>query len=91
MAIQKNLTSFKLSSRALEEAKYWKRNDPKVLAKIEKLIKAIMADPTSGIGKPEQLKYELEGCWSRRINYGDRLVYFIDGKVLNIISMRHHY
>ena len=69
----------------------WQKEDKKILKKINELIKDILRDPQKGIGKSEKLKYELSGCYSRRINKEHRLVYFIQGNNLNIVSCKYHY
>jgi len=69
----------------------WQVEDKKVLKKINSLIKDIQRDAFSGIGKPEPLKYELQGCWSRRITDEHRLVYEVTSYGLTIISCKYHY
>ena len=79
------------SLNAWEEYLSWQKEDKKMLKKINRLIKAIQRDPFSGIGKPEPLKYDLAGFWSRRIDREHRLVYqYVDGDIL-IYSCRYHY
>jgi toxin YoeB len=64
--------------QAKEDLTYWKRaNNVSVLKKIRMLLENILVTPYSGIGKPEALKYELSGKWSRRISKSDRLIYQI--------------
>jgi toxin YoeB len=70
---------------------YWQGQDRKTLKRIKRLIEAAKRDPFSGIGKPEALKENLAGFWSRRIDTGNRLVYAIDADLLTIISCRYHY
>lgn len=70
---------------------YWQSQDKKILKKINKLIIAIKKNPFVGIGKPEPLKENLSGFWSRRIDDTNRLVYAIDNDYLTIISCRYHY
>ena len=78
--------------KALEDLKYWKLSgNLKIQKKISQLLKAIKSDPYTGIGKPEQLKYNLSGCWSRRINDEHRMVYEVKGDVVYILSLRYHY
>lgn len=82
--------------KAIEHLKYWKKSGNKTIhEKIEQLIIPIQANPFEGIGKPEQLKYELSGSWSRRINEEHRIVYEIhdDGiiVILEIQSLKGHY
>jgi toxin YoeB len=70
---------------------YWAEHDQKVLKRINKLIEEIKRSPFKGSGKPEPLKFNLKGYWSRRIALKDRLIYrFESGKIL-IISCRGHY
>jgi toxin YoeB len=67
------------------------KEDKKVFKKILELIKDIQREPFSGIGKPERLKYELQGYWSRRITNEHRLVYKIEEDLLIILSCKYHY
>ncbi len=70
---------------------YWQKNDKKNLRRINELIKDIRRNPFEGIGKPEPLKYQLQGCWSRRIDQEHRLVYEVEEKFIRIIACRYHY
>ncbi|MGB3311854.1 MAG: Txe/YoeB family addiction module toxin [Nodosilinea sp.] len=70
---------------------YWQTQDRKTLKRINVLIQATKALPFEGIGKPEPLKENLSGFWSRRIDDTHRLVYAIDDRYLTIISCRYHY
>jgi len=70
---------------------YWQQTDKKILKKINILIKDIKREPFDGLGKPEALKYELSGCWSRRITDEHRLVYKISLDSVFIISCKYHY
>ncbi len=70
---------------------YWQTQDKKTLKRINKLIQATKKNPFEGIGKPEPLKENLSGFWSRRIDDTNRLVYAVDDKYLTIISCRYHY
>ena len=74
-----------------EEYIEWQSQDKKILKKINSLIKDIKRDPFDGIGKPEPLKYELSGCWSRRISDEHRLVYEVTEYSIVMISCRYHY
>jgi toxin YoeB len=65
------------SQKAFDDFNYWVLNDKKIYKKILSLIKDIKRDSCGGIGKPEQLKHELSGSWSRRINQEHRLVYYV--------------
>jgi toxin YoeB len=70
---------------------YWQTQDKKTLRRINKLIIEVMRSPFAGIGKPEALKENLSGFWSRRIDDTNRLVYAVDDKAVTIISCRYHY
>lgn len=70
---------------------YWQTQDKKTLKRINRLIKATKSTPFEGIGKPEPLKENLAGFWSRRIDDTNRLVYAVDDNYLTIISCRYHY
>ncbi len=65
--------------------------DRKLFVRTIDLIDAVTRDPFSGIGKPEPLKHQLAGCWSRRINDRHRLVYRVNGQTLVILSCIYHY
>ncbi|WP_350558143.1 Txe/YoeB family addiction module toxin [Psychrobacter sp. CAL346-MNA-CIBAN-0220] len=70
---------------------YWQTQDKKTLKRINKLIADCMRIPFEGIGKPEPLKENLSGFWSRRIDEANRLVYAVDDNYLIVISCRYHY
>ena len=79
------------SSQAWEDYLYWNEIDKKVFKKINALIKECQRTPFSGLGKPEPLKHELVGTWSRRIDREHRLVYRVKDGALEIAQCRHHY
>ena len=85
--------SFSDNSRAFEDFTAWASEDKKTFKKIVALIKDIKRNPYEGLGKPEPLKYELSGYWSRHITEEHRLVYRIaeDGGTLIIVSCKSHY
>lgn len=70
---------------------YWQTQDKKTLKRINELIRDAQRDPFAGIGKPEPLKYVLSGCWSRRIDETNRLVYTVIDGDLCILSCRYSY
>lgn len=72
-------------------ALYWQKQDKKTLKKINDIIKDVDRKPYTGIGKPEPLKHELQGFWSRRIDYVNRLVYRIENGQIEIAQCRSHY
>lgn len=79
------------TNEAWTDYMYWQGQDKKTLKRINKLITDTKRNPFDGIGKPESLKENLSGFWSRRIDDTNRLVYAIDGSKLTIISCRYHY
>lgn len=79
------------SDKSWEDYLYWQQTDKQMLKKINSLIKEINRTPFEGTGKPEPLKYELAGCWSRRINHEHRLVYEVSDQGLMVVSCRYHY
>lgn len=70
---------------------YWQQTDKRLVKKISELIKDIQRTPFQGIGKPEPLKYNLSGFWSRRITEEHRLVYEISSDSISIASCKYHY
>jgi toxin YoeB len=76
---------------AWEDYLYWQKHDKQMLRKVNSLIQEILRTPFSGTGKPEPLKYSLEGCWSRRINREHRIVYQVQDNIITIIQCRYHY
>ena len=79
------------SDEAWEDYLFWQREDRKMLRRINQLLKDIERDPKSGIGKPEPLKHDLAGYWSRRITEEHRLIYACEGGNLYIAKCRKHY
>ena len=77
--------------RAWEDYLYWQQADKQVLKRVNELIKDCLRSPFSGIGKPELLKDNLRGYWSRRITDEHRLVYKVIGNQLVIVQCRFHY
>jgi toxin YoeB len=85
------MTRIVFSKNAWEDYTSWLAEDKKILKKINELIRDIQRNPHSGIGKPEPLKYDLSGLWSRRIDREHRLVYQVLNKEVLIYSCRYHY
>ena len=79
------------SENAWQDYQYWLRNDKKILRRINELIKDIQRNKYLGVGKPEPLKYNLSGYWSRRLNNEHRLVYKIENESIWIAQLRYHY
>jgi toxin YoeB len=81
-----------LTTEAQKDLEFWKlSNNESVLRKIRILLESIQISPFRGIGKPEALKHELAGKWSRRITKEHRIVYSIENKTIYIFSLRGHY
>jgi toxin YoeB len=74
-----------------EDLLFWVKSDRKVALRVLELVEATMRDPLGGIGKPEPLRYELAGCWSRRITQEHRLVYQVSEKRIDFLQARYHY
>ena len=79
------------TEEAQEDLLFWKKSGNKIIQKkIQELLIDIQLHPEIGIGKPEQLKHKLTGCWSRRINQEHRIVYKFSNRI-TILSLRGHY
>jgi toxin YoeB len=76
---------------AWDDYQYWQNNDPKMLEKLNLLIKDSLRNPFKGLGKPEPSKGDLKGFWSRRIDQQHRLVYKAEAGQLQILQCRYHY
>lgn len=84
------------SKTAREQYLGWQKEDAKIVERIHELLKAIQRDPFRGVGKPEPLRQNVKGYWSRRINTEHRLVYRIAGKLdegqrIEVLTCRYHY
>lgn len=79
------------TANAWEDYLYWQGNDKKTLKRVNQLLRDTLRDPFDGIGKPEPLKYGVEGAWSRRITQEHRLVCTVAGTDLVILQARYHY
>lgn len=79
------------TERAWEDYLHWQLIDRKMLKRINQLLRDIDRDCFQGIGKPEPLKGDLSGYWSRRIDDTHRLVYRVQGEVVEIFQCRGHY
>jgi toxin YoeB len=79
------------ADHAWEDYLHWQVTDKKILRRVNELIKVAYRDPTTGIGKPEPLKHQWSGYWSRRITQEHRLVYKVDGDTIMVAQCRRHY
>lgn len=77
--------------RAWKDYLYWQTQDRKTLKRINLLITDIQRNPFDGIGKPEPLKANLSGWWSRRIDEQNRIVYFVENDIVHIVACKNHY
>lgn len=80
-----------LSSKAVEDLQWWIKSDKRIALRITELFDELPKSPFSGKGKPEALKHNLSGCWSRRINDEHRLVYEVTDSYVRVLSCRFHY
>ena len=85
------MRSLEFDSAAFEDLAWWVQQDRKKALRIIKLIQQIQGEPFTGIGKPEPLKHNLAGCWSRRIDEEHRIVYEVTDRKIRILSCRYHY
>ncbi len=80
-----------LTKKFKEDLQWWVNADSKTASKIIELIEDTQQDPFNGLGKPEPLKHEGSGMWSRRINITDRFVYKVDNGKISLLQCRYHY
>jgi len=83
--------SLEFDVAAFEDLAWWIQQDRNKALRIVNLIKDVQRDPFKGIGKPELLRHELKGCWSRRIDQEHRLVYQVVENKIRILACRYHY
>lgn len=77
--------------QAWQDYLYWQTTDMRQVKRINQLLKEIAREPFAGVGKPEPLKFELQGCWSRRIDGEHRVVYKVTGSSVWLLLLRYHY
>jgi toxin YoeB len=87
----RTIAGVKFTDGAWEDYRHWQQADAKILNNINSLITQCCRTPFTGTGKPEALKGDLTGFWSRRITKEHRLVYFFEADVLTILQCRYHY
>jgi len=76
---------------AFEDLAWWIEQDRSKALRIVNLIKDVQRDPFKGIGKPEPLKHEFKGCWSRRIDQEHRLIYQVTEEKIRVLACKYHY
>ena len=81
----------KFTEEAWKDFEWFLDKDKRSVKRIRELLKDIARHPEEGIGKPERLRFQLSGCWSRRITKEHRLVYKVDKDTVTVISCRYHY
>lgn len=74
-----------------EDLKYWIESDRSTALRVLNLIEAALSDPFAGIGKPEPLRFQFAGCWSRRITHEHRIVYRVLNDRIDFMQARYHY
>ena len=74
-----------------EDLRFWVETDRRIAARVLELVESTLREPFAGVGKPEPLKHELAGAWSRRITGEHRLVYFVKGNRVEFLQARYHY
>jgi toxin YoeB len=74
-----------------EDLRFWVQTDRRIALRVLELVEATLREPFAGVGKPEPLKHELAGAWSRRITGEHRLVYLVKGKSVEFLQARYHY
>ena len=87
----KPVRSLEFDAAAFEDLAWWVEQDRNKALRIIKLIKEVQRDPFHGIGKPEPLKRDFAGCWSRRIDDEHRLIYQVAENKIRILACRYHY
>jgi toxin YoeB len=85
------MLSLAFDTDAWDDYVYWQGTDKATLKRVNALIKETLRTPFEGTGKPESLKHDLAGCWSRRITQEHRMVYRVSGNTLQILKLRYHY
>lgn len=85
------MRNLEFDANAFEDLAWWIKKDRKKALRIMELIKKIGREPFKGIGKPEPLKHEFKGCWSRRIDDEHRLIYQVLEDKIKILACRYHY
>lgn len=87
----KSVRVLEFDAAAAEDLAWWIERDRKKALRLLRLIQETHRDPFRGVGKPEPLKHELAGCWSRRIDQEHRLIYQVRDSSIRILACRYHY
>ena len=81
----------RFTDQYVADADYWADNDPATHRKLLQIVGATLTEPFRGLGKPEPLKHDLQGLWSRRLTRKDRVVYEVGPQSILFLSARYHY
>ncbi len=85
------MLNLEFTPKGFEDFEWWVKHDRKMTDRLFKLMDSARKTPFEGIGKPEALKYDMRGCWSRRIDEAHRLVYEVYADRIKVIACRYHY
>lgn len=85
------MRSLEFDPSGFDDLAWWIRQDRKIALRIVKLLEEIQRSPFEGTGRPEALRHELSGCWSRRIDHEHRLVYQVSEEKIRVLACRFHY
>ncbi len=80
-----------ISDEFRDDLRFWAETNRKVLLRLLDLMEAVQRDPFTGIGKPEPLKYQVSGAWSRRLTQEHRIVYLVSEERIDFLQARYHY
>ncbi|MGC8492546.1 MAG: Txe/YoeB family addiction module toxin [Syntrophobacteraceae bacterium] len=83
--------NIRFTQAAWQDFEWFLDNDKRIAQRIRRLLQEIIRNPEEGVGKPEKLRFQLAGCWSRRITQEHRLVYKVNGDDIIVLSCRYHY
>ncbi|GAD17562.1 Txe/YoeB family addiction module toxin [Lentilactobacillus otakiensis] len=85
------MRKIKFTSEGMNDLRYWQEHDEKKVKRIKQLLANIRDTPFKGIGKPEPLRFDYSGKWSRRIDQENRLIYSVDPDTITVYQARYHY
>lgn len=85
------MRNLEFDSAAFDDFTWWVQHDRKMALRVIRMLKETQVDPFGGIGKPEPLKHQYSGCWSKRIDDEHRLVYQVRDDRIYVLACRYHY
>jgi len=80
-----------IDDQFFEDFDYWLGTDPRTARRLWRIVRETLRDPFNGIGKPERMKYQYRGCWSRRLTDEHRVVYLVTSDAVNFLTAKAHY